>query len=47
MRSSLVMTARVRRPSGSTSFASLRASEVAISVFAGETANMMELGFAI
>lgn len=44
MRSNLVMTAKVLLPSGSTSLASLRASEVAKSVVAGVTAKIKLLG---
>lgn len=47
MRSSLVMTAKVLLPSGSTSLASLSASEVAKSVVAGVTAKIKLLGLLI
>lgn len=42
IRSSFVMTPMVRMPDGSTSLASLRASELAKSWFAGDTARMMQ-----
>uniref|UniRef100_A0A8W7Q0F7 Uncharacterized protein n=1 Tax=Anopheles coluzzii TaxID=1518534 RepID=A0A8W7Q0F7_ANOCL len=47
IRSSLVSTASVRRPSGSTSFAILSASLVAMSVLAAVTASMIEFGFSM
>lgn len=45
MRSTFVKTPMVRVPSGSTSRASLRPSELAKSVLAAVTARMIELGF--
>ena len=45
IKSSFVTTAKVLRPSGSTSLANLILSEVAISAFAAETASMIEFGF--
>lgn len=47
MRSSFVTTAKVLLPSGSTSLAILRLSDVAMSVLAVTTANMIEFGFAM
>ena len=44
MRSSLVMTAKVLRPSGSMSLAILSDSEVAMSALAGLTARIIEFG---
>ena len=45
MRSSLVMTAKVLRPSGSMSLAILSDSEVAMSALAGLTARIIEFGY--
>ena len=41
------MTANVLRPSGSTSLANFNASEVAMSVLAGDTAKIIEFGLPI